>query len=267
MALEILKSKAEIDRARQELHRRGLFFASTWWRRVAGRLGVARALDVGDELKSWDVLKTVDFLAATLPRSARILDIGAFHSPIPPFLHRLHYSQLAGVDLNPEIRKMPYAGVVQYEVADFLHSPFVDESFDAITAISVIEHGFNSRLLLTELSRLLKPGGYFVASFDYSPEKIDTTGISFFGMDWTIFSQDDVRAFLDEAKAYRLAPIGSIADATHTDKPIKYAQKEYTFAWLVLQKGVNNYSESEPIQRSKASLPMSHLEQTRENAF
>lgn len=266
MSLEVLKSQAEIETAKQELRRRGLSFASTWWRRLAAGLGVSKALDVGDELKSWDVLKTVDFLASTLPRSARILDIGAFHSPIPPFLHRLNYSQLAGVDLNPNIRKMPFANVVQYEVADFLHSPFENESFDAITAISVIEHGFNSRLLLTELSRLLKPGGYFVASFDFSPDKIDTTGLSFFGMDWLIFSNDDVHAFLEEARTYDLAPVGEIANVTTTEKPIRYAQKEYTFAWLALQKGVADCS-GEAARRREALPRVSPLEQTRESAF
>jgi hypothetical protein len=86
---------------------------------------------------------------------------------------------------------------------------------------------------------LLRPGGYFVASFDYWPDKIDTTGTSFFGMDWKIFSEQEVRGFLDEAKFYNLTPRGPV-DLSGSDKPINCAERQYTFAWLVLQKDANN---------------------------
>src|SRR5439155_13891265 len=94
-------------------------------------------------------------------------------------LHNLHYSNLTGIDLNPDVKKMPHADAVRYEVANFMHTQFKNEEFQAISAISVIEHGFNSHQLLAEISRLLRPGGYFVTSFDYWPNKVDTGGTSF----------------------------------------------------------------------------------------
>ncbi len=235
MSIEVLKSKAEITTARQELHRRGLSLTSPSWKRLARRMGPSKAIDVGDELKSWDVLKTVNFIEENVPRTAPILDMGAFASEILPILHRDGYSSLTGIDLNPNVKRMPHANVVHFEVADFMHTEFEDASFQVISAISVIEHGFKSEPLLAEISRLLRPGGYFVASFDYWPNKVDTSGVLFFGMDWTIFSEQDVRKFIDEAKSYNLTPCGEI-DLTAIDKPIKCAAKEYTFAWLVLQK-------------------------------
>jgi hypothetical protein len=85
------------------------------------------------------------------------------------------------------------------------------------------------------MSRLLCPGGYFIASFDYWPEKIDTTGVPFFGMDWKIFSKSEVLAFVREAAAYGFIPQGEMhLDAG--DKPIHCAQRAYTFGWLALQK-------------------------------
>jgi SAM-dependent methyltransferase len=235
MAVEVLKSRVELKKARYELRRRGLSFTSSWWRRLARSAGVSKTINVGDNLKSWDVLKTVDFLETSISKSSRILDIGAFASEIPYILHNLRYSNLVGIDLNPNIKKMLYADVVRYEVTDFLRTPFENQSFDVVTAISVIEHGFNSRLLLTELSRLLRPRGYFVASFDYWPDKVDTSGVSFFGMDWKIFSEQEVRGFLDDAREHNLTPRGEV-NLSGWDRPIKCAQKEYTFAWLVLQK-------------------------------
>ena len=147
----------------------------------------------------------------------------------------MKYTNLTGVDLNPRIKKMPFAGPIRYEVADFMATPFSDVSFGAITAISVIEHGFNSDRLLREISRLLRPGGYFIASFDYWPEKIDTTGTKIFGMDWTIFSREEVLDLVSRAKGYGLEPVGDIAlDAG--DRVIHWGGKEYTFGWMTLRK-------------------------------
>jgi SAM-dependent methyltransferase len=249
MCVEVLKSKAEIEAARRELRRRGLSFTSPWWKRLAHKAGISSAIDVGDELKSWDVLKTVHFIERNVSQSDPILDMGAFACEVLCILHNLSYSNLAGIDLNPNIKKMPYAETVRYHVANFMHTQFDSESFQVISAISVIEHGFNSRQLLTEISRLLRPGGYFIASFDYWPARVDTSGISFFGMDWTIFSEHEVRRFIDEARSYQLTPRGGI-DLSGSERPIKCAQKEYTFAWLVLQKSVPNHT-------SCSSLPIS----------
>ena len=104
-----------------------------------------------------------------------------------------------------------------------------------ITSISVIEHDFNAQALLKEMSRLLMPGGHFIASFDYWPEKIDTTGTQFFGMDWKIFSKDEVASFVSEAALYGFTPAGEMHYAGK-DKPIDCAGKQYTFGWLALTK-------------------------------
>jgi SAM-dependent methyltransferase len=241
MGVEVLKSQADIDNARNELRRRRLSFARSRWLRLAREIALSRAINVGDELKSWDVLKTMDFIERTLSRDAPILDLGAFASELPCILHKLGYLDVAGVDLNPRIKKMPYADKVHYEVANFLHTPFKSESFQAITAISVIEHGFNSELLLKEVSRLLRPGGFFIASFDYWPDKVDTRDSPIFGMDWKIFSALEVQQFLHDAIDYELSPHGEV-DLAGGDPAIHFAQKNYTFAWLALQKIADNGS-------------------------
>ncbi len=198
-------------------------------------LGAVKGIDVGDFIKSWDVLQTATFIQEHVGQSARILDIGAYASEILCVLHRLSYSKLTGIDLNPKIKRMPYANVIRYEVADLMHTPFEDESFEVITAVSVIEHGLRSRPLLSEISRLLHPGGYFIASFDYWPDKVNTTGIYIFGMDWRIFSKNEVLTFMDEAQTYKLDVCGAVNLDAH-EPTVGWAGKRYTFAWLVLQK-------------------------------
>jgi SAM-dependent methyltransferase len=235
MSVEVLDSRARIDQARHELRRRGLSFTSSRWQHLWRKLGISRQICVGDHLKSWDVLKTAGFIEKNVLKSDPILDIGAFASELLYVLHHLHYSNLTGVDLNPDIKRMAYSDLVRYEVSDFMDTPFEAGSFAAITAMSVIEHGFKGELLLAEASRLLRPRGYFIASFDYWPEKVDTSGISIFGMDWKIFSEQEVQTFLDEAANYDLYPRGEI-NLQGQQRPIRSADRDYTFAWLVLQK-------------------------------
>ena len=235
MSAEVLQSQSQIDQALSELRSRKLSCVTTPLRIFFQRLGILKSIKIGDELKSWDVLKTVRYIEDHMERDAPILDIGAYASEILCILHRLGNTHLTGVDLNSDIGKMPHADKIRYVRSDFMHTPFEDSSFAAITSISVIEHGFNAPALLAEMSRLLRPGGYFIASFDYWPEKIDTSDTPFFGMDWKIFSKLEVLSFVKEAAAYGFVPCGELRlDAG--ERPISCAQREYTFGWLVLQK-------------------------------
>ena len=235
MAAKVLRSRAEIRQARAELRRRGLSCVTSWPIRVLRRRGWLEGVSVGDDIKGWDVFNTATFLEARVPRAAPILDIGAYASETLCVLHRLGYSNLSGVDLNPHLALMPHADTIAYKVSDFMHTDYEAGSFMAVTAISVIEHGFQSQPLLTEISRLLQPGGYFVASFDYWPTKIDTGGIKIFGLDWRIFSKAEVLAFLEDAKQYRLMPCGEV-NLDAVEQPIGSADRRYTFAWMALQK-------------------------------
>jgi SAM-dependent methyltransferase len=231
----VLKSKSEIKSARDEMRRSGISSLTPWILQRLGAIGVFGGIVVGDVIKSWDVLKTVNFLRYRLPPETPVLDVGAYSSEILSVLHRMKYSNLTGVDLNPGIKGMPFADHIRYEVADFMATPFPDSSFGAITAISVIEHGFQCERLLLEISRLLRPGGYFITSFDYWPEKIDTTGMKIFGMDWTIFSKEEVLELVSMANVYGLEPVGDIAlDAG--DRVIHWGGKEYTFGWMAIRK-------------------------------
>ncbi len=232
-SFSVLKHRDAIEIARDELQSRGSNVLDPNIQREFAAHGYVPR--VGDKLKSWDVLKTLNFLEQHIERSSPVLDIGTFCSEIPCSLHRMKFENLAGIDLNPEVKRMPYCERINYTVGDFFHTPFPDASFSAITAISVIEHGFKSELLLEELSRLLSPGGFFIASVDYWKEKISTDGLTWFDMDWRIFSKEEMLAFFDQAARYGLYPIGSM-DFETGEKAISWNDREYTFAWFVLQK-------------------------------
>ncbi len=235
MTVAVLLGKREIAAARDGLRRMGASCVSSWPVPLLRRLGILGGVNLGDRLKSWDILTSAKFLLDRLPMEAPVLDIGAYASEILCSLHRLGFTSLSGIDLNPEIRRMPHSDAIRYEVADFMRAPFKDGSFDAVTAISVIEHGLDAPRLLKEVSRLLRPGGYFIASFDYWPEKIGTDGMKIFDMDWIIFSRKDVFALIEEAGNHGLVPVGELSlDAA--ERVIHWGGKEYTFAWIALKK-------------------------------
>ncbi|HEY7674722.1 MAG TPA: class I SAM-dependent methyltransferase [Burkholderiales bacterium] len=236
MTASVLQTNSQISEARASLASRDLVWRTTSFRKLLQRVGLLRThQDIGDPLKSWDVLQTAEFASKHLKKDEAILDIGAFSSEILIILHRLGFSNLSGIDLNPAVTAMPYANTIQYRIGNFMESPFASGSFALITAISVIEHGYRPNELLKEVARLLRPGGFFVASFDYWPEKISTEGIRIFDMDWRIFSREEVEDLVRVAGSYGLSPQGSL-DLAAGERPIRHSDRSYTFAWLALKK-------------------------------
>lgn len=130
---------------------------------------------------------------------------------------------------------MPFAGPVKYHVGNFLRTGFDDASCSVITTISVIEHGFDAHALASEAGRLLKPGGHFVASFDYWPNKASTDGVNIFNMRWTIFSRQDVDASVGIARTFWLEPPGPL-EYEAKERAISCFARDYTFGWPVLRK-------------------------------
>jgi len=82
MSSEVLQEMEQIHKARVELRRRRLNCISSQLRKFLMRTGLIRGIMIGDELKSWDVLKTVRFIEDNVDRDAPILDIGAYASEI-----------------------------------------------------------------------------------------------------------------------------------------------------------------------------------------
>lgn len=199
------------------------------------KLGIVPKWRLGDWLKSWDVFQTASFLETYLSRDDPILDLGAYGSEILLILAQLGFNDLHGIDLDPRLKSMASMVRAELKVGDFYDSRYDGGRFSSVTAISVIEHGFREGELLAEVSRLLRPGGYFIASFDYWPEMVDTEGMDLFGMGWKIFSSSEVASMLERARKFQLVPLGEV-DMRVDRAVIHWGGKSYTFAWVVLKK-------------------------------
>lgn len=89
---------------------------------------------------------------------------------------------------------------VEYFKGSLMETPFENESFSQITCLSVIEHEVFYDKFAKEVSRLLKSGGDCFVSFDYCPEKIDTSKTKLFSLDWNILSRENVLELVEEMK-------------------------------------------------------------------
>jgi 2-polyprenyl-3-methyl-5-hydroxy-6-metoxy-1,4-benzoquinol methylase len=232
----VLSSRQQIDDAWEKLRGNGLVDEVpqdpvTRLKRLLGRPSAATAL-IPDPRKSWDVLRALEAIQERCGKEEAVLDMGSVGCAIAPALHRLGYSNVHGIDLDPQVERMAHADQVDYRVGDMTATPYADASFCAITSISVMEHGFHPEPMLREVSRLLKPGGFFFFSTDFWPEKIDTSHIRLFGMSWDIFSADEIERFVSAAQDVGLEPPSAEYATTLRDggaPAISYQGFEYTF--------------------------------------
>jgi SAM-dependent methyltransferase len=246
----VLREPGQILQASRDLADRGLVDPPTRggpvqrivrrWRREPDPTLVA---------KTWDVQRAVEALSARLDPSDPVLDMGCFACDVLPALKRLGFQSLYGIDLNHAIRQMPYAESIHYTVGDLLSTPWPSGHFAAITAISVIEHGVDDELLCREVSRLLRPGGVFIFTTDYWPEKIATTE-RMFGLDWRIFDAAEIARLAEVARSHSLHPAlhpdASIREVT--TPAIHFSGKDYTFLYGAFIRGADE-ARVAPVQR------------------
>jgi SAM-dependent methyltransferase len=237
MSLSVLPDRQSNLVARREMKRAGASVADNGLRRSLRRLGLGSGTPIGDHRKSWDVWTMARRIRDEFALTDPVVDMGAFASEIPIVLDRLGFTNIHALDLNEKLLTLHYPETVTLTVGDMMSTPFDDGSFAAVTSVSVIEHGFDQARLLAEVSRLLRPGGLFLASFDYWPDKIDTSDIELFGMPWNIFSKDEALTFVASAAATGLEPVGEL-DSIAREPTIRFASKEFTFGLLVLRKTV-----------------------------
>ena len=210
----------------------------------AARMGKALRLPLHrGEQKNWDHLAAVYAIVSEFPRSAAILDAGAeFYSNVLPALFACGYEKLYGMNLS--FTDPVWRGPIRYLPGDITRTDFHDAFFDAITCMSVIEHGVPLLPYFQEMFRLLKPGGLLITSTDYYPEPTDTSNQFAHGAPVKIFSRLEAEKMISMARACGFEPTGPI-DLNCAERPIRWEAYalEYTFLIFTLRKPVNPYPE------------------------
>jgi SAM-dependent methyltransferase len=235
LGVDVLRSRDQIVAARARMRGSGISRLSPAWLRWLARHRLWRGPVVGDWLKSWDVELTLARIRDEIPTDAPIVDMGSYGCEVLPALAAAGYRDLLGIDLEPRLLRFPAPKPVRYRVGDFMAGEGADGTAAAVTSISVMEHGFDAGRLAAAVSRWLRPGGCFLASFDYWPDRIETSQVRLFGLSWTIFSRGDIESFLDVAARHGLHPDGEVR--LEADRPvIHFERRDYTFGWMALRK-------------------------------
>jgi SAM-dependent methyltransferase len=192
-----------------------------------------------DRPKNWDALgalTTVLTHCARLDHRPSVLDAGsARYSPVLPWLRLYGLSDLVGnnLEFGADVRR---DGVL-FRYGDITATDFPDARFDAVTCMSVVEHGVPLAPFLAESARILAPGGVLVVSTDYDQDPPDTTGITMYGQQVHIFSPDEIRELVSLAAGCGLSLVGELA-LTHAERPVHWKRTglDYTFLRLTFRR-------------------------------
>ncbi|PYR68872.1 MAG: hypothetical protein DMF88_07825 [Acidobacteria bacterium] len=248
--IRTLQSTSEIEASRRSLQRRGLSSLGSaqllpWQLLYAARF-IARPLQV-DAIKSWDVDSAIRLIERHVPdRDASILDMGCFNSEVVYALHAAGYRNVHGIDLNPRCEWMPYWHRIRYRTGDLTRSGYATGAFQAITCLSVVEHGVDVAALAAEARRLLTPGGILVVTtdFDVRGGHSGHAGLTPFGLHWRIFDPTSIRKLISVFASAGLGLLegGREADLVHDSCPIQWNGERYTFLLLVFRAGAARVS-------------------------
>ncbi len=195
-----------------------------------------------DPQKNWDTFKCIAHIVAEGDLEAPVLDAGAGVRVVAQrWLHQLGYRELYGCDLKPTVVKPAYASLgFKMSAQKMEATTYPSGFFQAVTSISVIEHGVELNGFAREMARILRPGGLLLVSTDYWSEPIDCSGIYPYGEDapeMKILTPADIEGFVGACAGAGLELCEPLQLQTRT-KAIRWERtdRDYTFIFLAFRK-------------------------------
>lgn len=239
--IRILKGEAQIAEARAKLRATGFDTSRGWRRAVYWLLYLARFRRPAEPVavgKSWDVWTMYEAVNAHAPdRDALVFEMGSFNSEIPLVLWRAGYRNIRAADFNPLGRCIRwYGNQIDFRHEDFYNPDLKPGSVGVMTAVSVIEHGYDQAKLIATAARLLAPGGVFVLTTDYREDGAPVPAdFRAFNLTYRIFSRADLESLVRAAADAGLELLGP-AEWGPSDYPIVWEGWRFTFAFVGFRK-------------------------------
>lgn len=192
-----------------------------------------------DYFKNWDSIAVFSLIKSFFRgriNEIKIMDAGGEnYSVILKQLGSLGFQDLTCINLT--FSTPFFQDGIKFQYGDIISTNFGDAEFDAITCLSVVEHGVELDMYFQEMARILKPGGYLFTSFDYWHSAIDTGDQIAFGVPIRIFEKKDVLSMIALAAKHKLVLLGDL-DLVCEEKVVKWEEYdlEYTFMYLTMMK-------------------------------
>jgi SAM-dependent methyltransferase len=185
-----------------------------------------------DGPKNWDALIALDLVLRSTSTASGVLDAGAeAYSPLLTWLYWYGYRDLHGVNL---VFDRPFRrGPIRYVPGDITRSPYPDARFDAITCLSVVEHGVDVGAFLRESSRILRPDGLLVISCDYHAEPTPSAGQTAYGAPVHVFDRAEIEHLLPVARAAGFEPTSPVS-LDCVERPVHWKRVGIDFTFLLL---------------------------------
>lgn len=129
----------------------------------------------------------------------KLLDVGCGNKP---YQELLDVTQYYGIDVTTS----PHTKQQFDSFFDGQNIPFDDNSFDSVLCTEVLEHAIDEKKLMSEIIRVLKPGGYaFVTApmfINHHEQPFDFRRLTFYGMKNLAESNEAEVIFIDHRGGY-----------------------------------------------------------------
>ncbi len=123
-------------------------------RRAAAYTGVGTVVDA----------RAAIIAAVAAARPSRVLEVGCGWGELARRIAGEVDTDVIATDLSPHMVELARAGGVAAEVADVQDLPFADGKFDVVVAAWMLYHVPDRDRAVSELARVLRPGGRLVAT-------------------------------------------------------------------------------------------------------
>lgn len=180
-----------------------------------------------------------ELMRAGLPVNARTLDVGTSTGSNLRLLRDAGFTNVTGLDMSPDaIRFCESKGFGPVRQGSVCAMPFPDASFDLVLATDIIEHVDDDALALTEVVRVLAPGGRVLITVPAFP--------SLWGL------QDEVAL---HKRRYRLSPLLDLVRRVGLRPAETYYFNYLLFAPIWLARQVIRYARIDLRSEGEVNTP------------
>jgi SAM-dependent methyltransferase len=232
----LTKSKLEENELFRSIKPNDVLKEEEQWQAALGVLKEFRLAWHPDHPKNWDSLAALKMILLSTDRDGKVLDAGGeYYSVLLHQLKSFGFHDLTAINTSFNMNEIRDG--IRFNYGDITHADYDDAAFDAVSCLSVIEHGVDTRSYVREMARILKPNGLLFTSVDYWPTPVDTGGQVAYGVPIRIFTKQDIIELVKIGMEYGLKLVGQL-ETRAENRVVHWTEFDlrYTFLYITMIK-------------------------------